>query len=656
MQFAVRFFLLFAVLLAPLAAMSAQPASAPAAAPQARPSLAPSAAFAERTGLSRLKLSPDGTMVAMKSVDAEGVTRLTVITAVDRRVHHIMPIPEGTEFNWLDWAGNGRVLLSLSQRDRVLQVDVWVSRLFVYDLASKKLGYVGKKHMGLNGDEVLHIDPAGQFVTMAVDSSNFGYVSLWRFPLDGTAQKSSELAEYGIGPTFQWLADNAGTPRLGFGFVSGGAYKAYYRSSDKENWRTVASFTREQFDKLTLRDITIQAGTDIGYVLADDGTGKLALRRFDFRTFTPGEVLNSRPGIDATSLEVDEAFNPVGLTYIEDSDDVVWLEPQRKTLHARLSKALGNNDVRITALAKDGSRALVWASRPNDPGVWYIYNGKEKRLDLLAAEKPRLTPDQLATPRPVSYTARDGTPIRSYLTLPPGRPAQNLPLIILPHGGPYGVRDKLRFDNEAQFLASRGYAVLQPNFRGSGGYGDAFRKLGDGTIGRAMQDDLDDGMDWAVAQGIVDRSRICVVGASYGGYAALWAVTRNPERYRCAASFAGVTDWNALLAYDTAFLSRFDARQLRKQLRGEGGFNFDTVSPAKHTERLKRPILLAHGEKDYVVPFDQFKQMRSAARRDGVTIEELVFPDEGHGFNKAANEQKWFDTLEAFLRKHNPPD
>lgn len=645
--------ILSVLLVANLAISSATSAqTVPPTSPRVNP--IPSSAFAERTGLSALKLSPDGTMVAMKSLDAQGIARLVIITAADRKVHYSMPVPDGTEFNWLDWAGNGRVLLSLSQRDKVLQVDVWVSRLFVYDLASKKLGYVGKKHMGLNGDEVLHVDPAGQFVTMAVDSSNFGYVSLWRFPLDGTAPKKFDLIEDNLGATFQWFADNAGTPRLAFGFVSGGAYKAYYRSSDKESWRTVGSFTRDQFDKLTLQDITIQAGTDLGYVLADDGSGKLALRRFDFRTFTPGEVLNSRPGIDAASLEVDDAFNPVGLTYIEDSDDVVWLDPQRKALHARLSKALGNNDVRITALAKDGSRALVWATRPNDPGVWYIYNGKEKRLDLLAAEKPRLSPDQLAMPRPVSYTARDGTPIRAYLTLPPGRPAQNLPLIILPHGGPYGVRDKLRFDNEAQFLASRGYAVLQPNFRGSGGYGDAFLKLGDGTIGRAMQDDLDDGMDWTVAQGIVDRSKVCVVGSSYGGYAALWAVTRNPERYRCAASFAGVTDWNALLAYDSKFLSRFDARQLRKQLRGDGGFNFDTVSPAKHTERLKRPILLAHGEKDYVVPFDQFKQMRGAARRDGVTFEELVFPDEGHGFNKAANEQKWFDTLEAFLMKHNP--
>jgi dipeptidyl aminopeptidase/acylaminoacyl peptidase len=208
-----------------------------------------------------------------------------------------------------------------------------------------------------------------------------------------------------------------------------------------------------------------------------------------------------------------------------------------------------------------------------------------------------------------------------------------------------------------QFLANRGYAVLQPNYRGSGGYGEAFEELGKGQIGRAMQDDIDDAMDWAVAEGIADAKRVCVVGSSYGGYAALWAAIRNPERYRCAASFAGVTDWKKQLAYDRSFLSRKGARKHKERVRGaDEEFDLDLVAPAVQAARLTRPVLLAHGEEDSNVPFKQYKLMRDAAAKAGKPIELLPFAEEGHGFDKPENQAKWLDTLETFLGKHNPPD
>ena len=250
--------------------------------------------------------------------------------------------------------------------------------------------------------------------------------------------------------------------------------------------------------------------------------------------------------------------------------------------------------------------------------------------------------------------ARDGLKIPAYLTLPKHREAKNLPLIILPHGGPYGVRDTLDYNSEVQFLANRGYAVLQPNYRGSDSYGEEFYKKGVGQIGRAMQDDLDDGMDWLVERGIADPGRVCLVGASYGGYAALWGVTRNPKRYRCAASFAGVTDLRKQLKYDGRFLSSRYKRKWKTTVKGDDEFDLDSVSPARTASRLTRPILLAHGKKDSNVPFSQFNMFRSALEKAEKKAELVVYEDEGHGFSNPENEQNWLKKLEAFLQKHNP--
>ena len=288
-------------------------------------------------------------------------------------------------------------------------------------------------------------------------------------------------------------------------------------------------------------------------------------------------------------------------------------------------------------------------------GGTLVFGGE---LSEFARLRPEIDPTMLAPVRPVEYTARDGTKIHAYLTLPRGREAKGLPLVVLPHGGPYEVRDTLSYDDEVQLLANRGYAVLQPNFRGSGGYGESFSDLGKGEIGRRMQDDLDDAVDWAAKEGLADPARVCLVGASYGGYAALWGAIRNPDRYRCAASFAGVTEWDKQLAYDADFFSAKGRREWRERVRGaDRKFDLDSVSPARQAAQLRRPVLLVHGKKDTNVPFSQFEAMRNAINRAHVeNAEFIVLADSGHGFDTVADEQAWYDALLAFLAKHNPAD
>ncbi|HEX8379211.1 MAG TPA: S9 family peptidase [Allosphingosinicella sp.] len=254
----------------------------------------------------------------------------------------------------------------------------------------------------------------------------------------------------------------------------------------------------------------------------------------------------------------------------------------------------------------------------------------------------------------VRYAARDGLPVPAYLTLPVGRPAKGLPLIVMPHGGPF-IRDSWVYEPWVQFLANRGYAVLQPNFRGSTGYGKAYVEAASGQFGRKMQDDLDDGVAWLTERGIVDPKRVCMMGASYGGYAAMWAAVRNPDLYRCSVSFAGISDIPSMLRYDRSkFVATRYYRDWRDRIRGPEDFDLKNVSPINRAREIRVPMLIAHGEKDSNVPANQSKRLHEALRKAGIPHEYVTYPEEGHGFQKVENSVDFLKRVDAFLAKHNP--
>lgn len=649
-----RLFVVFLAILAqPVLAQTAQPA-APAA--TKRPAKIATEAFTEASMLRNMRLSPDGKLIALRTKTTDDKVNMAILDAASKVSLASMVMPEKLELEWYRWAGNQRLLISMSFTDSMYERRF--TRLFVYDVATKLLSFVGRKTGGVDGDNVVFIDPKGEYVLLSIQRDIYEYPSVWRYPLDGTADKNGTVVEKARYRVWDWYADSDGTVRIGFEGMDSGGFKIWYRTKAGEELRSIAKLKKDVEDDDLWDVVWITGGSDEGYVLKPDDSGKVVLRKYNFATRSVGETVFAAPeNWDITEVAFSEDNKPSAIYYTDDRDRVIWLDPLMKSTQARFDKALKGNEVWVTGRARDSSRMILWAGNENDPGVWYIYDATAGKLDLFYGEKPRLVPGDMPKPRPVSYKARDGSQIHAYLTMPLGRDPRGLPLIILPHGGPYGIRDKLDFDTEVQFLANRGYVVLQPNYRGSGGYGDAFEDLGQGEIGRKMQDDLDDGMDWAVAQGFVDPKRVCVVGSSYGGYAALWAVTRNPERYRCAASFAGVTDWKKQLAYDSAFFTREANKKWKARIRGaDDKFDLDLVSPVQQVSRLTRPVLLAHGEDDTTVPYKQFKLMRDATAKSGKQIELLTFPKEGHGFDKAENETKWLETLEAFLTKHNPAD
>jgi dipeptidyl aminopeptidase/acylaminoacyl peptidase len=626
-------------------------ATAEDAAPEAPPPLIATSDFAGRAAFWDAELSPDGTMLSyLRRKDGE--TQFIVASSDLTKVVSAFTSDPDDQFEWYRWVGNDKLLISVSTAGMFFNEEVRYTRLILVEVQSGVMTRLFARTDVVEGDNVIHVAKDGSYILVAIQNSIYEYPSVMRHELK--AKGKVDIVQSPREGVWNWIADDTGVVRMGTGW-SNGRLKIHYRADAASDLKLIARLKEDDTADRYWDALQIISSSDEGYVLSEGENGRVGLRRFNFATRETTETVFEHPEWDIDSVTLREG-KPYAAFFTADRDEVHWFDPAKARQHAALRKALGDVEVWIIDRAEDDSKMLVWAGNESDPGVLYMYEPAAKRMKELAQYRPRLDFRLLAKPRPIRYTARDGTVIRGYLTLPRGRAATNLPLIVMPHGGPFGVRDKLEYNDEVQLLANRGYAVLQPNFRGSGGYGDAFFELGEGQVGRGMQDDIDDAMDWAVAEGIADPKRVCVVGGSYGGYAALWAVLRNPERYRCAASWAGVTDWNKMLSYDRRYLTGRAGKAWQARVRGEKTFDLDAVSPYRVAGKLSRPVLLAHGTKDSNVPFSQYTLFEKATRSAPVRPQTLVIAGEGHSFSKAESEQQWYDALDAFLAQHNPAD
>lgn len=320
-------------------------------------------------------------------------------------------------------------------------------------------------------------------------------------------------------------------------------------------------------------------------------------------------------------------------------------------LHQRLSAQFPGSFVSLLNTADDNSKLLFGVSSGRDPGAYYIYDAATNRADLLFSALEKIDPDLMGERKPISFTARDGLQLHGFLTLPHRHAAGSLPLVLIPHGGPHGIADDWSFDPEAQFLASRGYAVLQVNYRGSGGRGELFVKSGFEQWGGKIQQDLADGVRWAIGAGVADKGRVCVFGMSFGAYSAMMLPVREPQMFRCAVGYAGVYDLEMLLQAADKKDRKFADAVFRKYL-GADPAQHRLNSPAFLADKIKLPVLLIHGSADDVTPVAQGKAMRAALEAAGNPPEYLQVSSEGHGFFLPANKLKVLKALEAFLARH----
>lgn len=403
------------------------------------------------------------------------------------------------------------------------------------------------------------------------------------------------------------------------GIVSG-RERIDYRAAGSDRWDVLTPFGGEE-----IQPMAIDAGANALYALKKLN-GRQALYRIRLTSPPTSELVASHPRVDIDDvIRASHGGQVVGYSFVDDKRQTVYFDAAHKALAASLSKALpGLPLIRFTGASQDGSRSLIFAGSDSDPGRYYLYDRSKKKLDELFLARPQLEKRTIAPVKPITATLADGTKVPGYLTLPPGKEAKNLPAVVLPHGGP-SSRDEWGFDWLAQFIAARGYAVIQPNYRGSAGFGDQWLVDNGFRSWSTSVGDITGSIRWLVDQGIADPNRLAAVGWSYGGYAALQAAGTQPGMFKAIAAVAPVTD----LALLKAEAREYTNRNVVASFVGDGP-HIELGSPLRRARAIKAPVLLAHGDLDLNVGVAHSLKMESALRGAGAQVEMLRFESLDH--------------------------
>jgi len=434
----------------------------------------------------------------------------------------------------------------------------------------------------------------------------------------------------------------------------------WHRAGEDQPWERLSN--ADSPEQVGLSPIAFDFDNKTLYVSSNVNRDKRAIFKYDIQARKLGEQLVEHPLIDLNGGLIFSRKKKalVGVRYSADTTDTAWFDDELGKLQSRLDKTFADA-VNIIDFADDAERyTLIFSQSATNPGAYYLFDTETRSLQPVAKVRDWLSPELMAERRFIKYVARDGLEIPAWLTLPRGSEGKQLPLVVHVHGGPwvraYQGTSWGRWP-DAQFLASRGYAVLEPEPRGSTGFGRKHYMLSMKQWGLTMQDDITDGAQHLVKEGIADQKRMCLYGASYGGYAALQGLVKDPELWRCGIAAVAVTDLELMQTVawsDMAQSSDFLDTDFKRRVGDKDADReqFQNTSPARNADKIKAPVLLAMGALDRRVPLIHGNTMRDALVRAGNPPEYVVYPDEGHGFNKHENVVDYYTRIEAFLAKH----
>lgn len=565
-----------------------------------------------------------------------------------------------TSYRWVD---DRYLILELASREFVAAFGqrVDIQRLAAYDTGTGKTHPLAWDQATADASNILHIDKEKKRILLGrqIDDGNtermFSYQVDW---VDVATGKVLENVQRTNPIVDGWAADGDGVVRMGFGSDRDSGEQRYlYRSNEDENFRTVQRVIDKNFTGAGIRPLVFLNEPDMA-IVSSNHEGYSAIYKANLATMEIGEKLFSIPGYDVgTAIPNEDRDGIVGYTYATDRVRRKFTDERLATVQKFLAEDFGEGNAVIVSSDDGDKRLIVSMASPEQIGSYYLYDVESGKFALIGHASEALADGKLNPVKTIRYKASDGLEIEAILTTPRLRAGQKkLPVVVLTHGGPYGVRDYASYDQWAQTIAEQGYVVVQPNYRGSGGYGNAFVKAGrsDG-FGTRMQDDLNDVVDHLAAQGVVDAGRACVMGWSYGGYAAARAAQRDAARWRCTIAGAGVYDLPMMRDYDQDYIGSFGANYLAK-----GASSLADVSPARNTDGEWAPILIVHGVRDPRVPIAQARtlvsRLKGSGKQQGKDFEYIEQPKNGHYGIYFTKEERieWLGGAANWLARFNP--
>lgn len=640
--------------------------------PYAQAETIPLETFAATDAISDAAISPDGRYIA----EVLMLANRRYVAVLDRQGDHptkvavLKDVENQFDIRWCRWASNTRLLCSYRGVVNDAGTLVELTRMVAVDPDGKNQLVLFSKSDTAGGqfqDRVIDWNP-GKPDTVLIEAEESLLDAQTRVDILAGAEvagndlssgaypavfelnvKTGKLHEvlHSFNPVLNILTDFHGNPRIGWGYAVQTATIQYFaRPTGGRGWQHLAKY--EAFSAASakyLKPVAINSEQpDQAYAIGDYN-GRDALWSVDLSDQNAPQLLYSNSKVDVSEPVLLKDGHMIGVLYDTERPHVYYTDPVFAAVMNIVDASLPDTFNRVIDVSADRTQVLILATSDADPGSYYLFDTKNRALLTLGQGNPGLTPSGLGRMLSISYPARDGTVIPGYLTKPPGGGDSNLPLIVMPHGGPI-ARDSWEYFFLQQFLVNRGYAVLQMNFRGSDGYGQKWYSDAHQDWGGVTYNDIIDGAKWAIKSGIADPHRVAIVGWSFGGYAALLGAVRDSDTFRCAISIAGVSDLTLLEREEDEYINGAFARQ---QI-GTETAKLKADSPRRHADGVRIPLLLVHGDKDPQVYYEQSKAMASALSAANKPYQFITLKDADHQIDKTADRVTLLTAVEQFLK------
>lgn len=614
----------------------------------------PAEVFGQLPDVTKVRLSPNGHSIAsLVRYEKDQKTGLYVyVQNLKTGKSKVLTSTDNSKFviGWMDWANDEELLVSIRYPSSIYRTPVTRTQLLKISAVTGKMNNIiptnvikRSERVPVIQDNVIDMLPERpDELIISFRPGNAVGTNVFRINHRTKRAKSLHRVRR---DTLDWITDRQNNLRIAYRFDN--TTTSYdYREVGAKKWQALFEF--EVFSKESATPIGFDQDPNILYYSALHN-GKRAIYRTNLLGLDGNkELVLSDPKYDVNGQLVYSYKSKmiVGISHSLGSNYLFWDEGFKGIIDS-VNKALPDTSNDIVGFSRDERKFIIMAASGSDPGQYLYWDRDAGTMQGFASRYEKIEPRMMAEKKSIEYKARDGLAINGYLTRPINHSNKAGPAIIFPHGGPIGHTGR-GFDYWTQFFANRGYNVLQMNFRGSSGYGFDFMSSGLKNWGGKMQSDVEDGTRWLIKQGIADPNRICVIGASYGGYAALMEAANNPDLYQCAVSFAGVTDLPQLLDSSRRYINY----EVVKEMIGSNRKQLKARSPTNRASEINIPVLLAHGTKDISVPIKQGRKMHRRLKKQRKDVTYLEFEDGTHYLENEEHRVKWFKEMDSFLKKH----